>query len=78
MQKLNNIEKERDEFLNELKTKEIYYKEEIMRYEKEFQSIKENESERYEKEYECHVKTKSKLKEYECKSIFFKINFQIN
>ena len=66
-QKLNNLERERDELYNELKNKENMLKEEFNKFEREFQMVRENESERYEKEYECHLKTKSKLKEFECK-----------
>ena len=67
MHKLNNAEKEREEFYNNLRNKETIIKEESHKFERENNNIKENESERYEKEYECHLKTKSKLKDYECK-----------
>jgi len=70
-QKLNNIERERDEIYNELKNKEILKKEESTKFEREIQIIRESKSEKYEKEYESHLKTKSKLKEYESKLIQF-------
>jgi len=75
MNKLNNAEKEREEFYNELKNKENILKEESIKFEREIQLIKENECERYEKEYECHLKTKSKLKEYESKILIYFYKF---
>lgn len=49
-----------------MKIKETYHKEEILKLEKELQNIKENEGERFEKEYDNHLKSKTKIKEYEC------------
>lgn len=64
------MERERDEIYSELKNKENLLKEETNKFEKEMQLLRENESERYEKEFECHLKTKTKLKEYESKLNF--------
>jgi hypothetical protein len=54
-----------EELTSDFKGKEILHKEEIIKYEKELYSIKGNEGERFEKEYENHLKSKTKLKEYE-------------
>lgn len=60
-QKMIIVEKERDE----IKLKENQVREDLKKYERELQIVKENESERYEKEFENHLKSKTKLKEYE-------------
>jgi len=75
MHKLKKTEKERDEFYESLKLKENTLKEEQIRYEKDLQTIKENESERFEKEYDNHIKTKTKLKEYESNLIIYLLKY---
>lgn len=74
-QKLNNLERERDQILSDLKNKENILKEESNKFEKEIQILRENESERYDREYECHIKTKSKLKEFESNKYLNLSNF---
>jgi len=64
---LKKITNDFEELTSDFKGKEILHKEEIMKYEKELQGIKENEGERFEKEYDNHLKTKKKVKEYESK-----------
>ena len=63
--KIEILQSERDQLINEIKHKEEYYRDEIIKLEKNIQKIKDDDNNKFDKEYSSHMQTRSKLEEYE-------------